>query len=197
MTGHGVGSERALAHTSIIEDITKIRNQKHDQRLQRSAVAEADALGAVPDDLGLDAPLAPKRMRSSLAVALPDVIEIQAPAVEGVEALPMLVLKGASKQALWVELTTANVDYLCACVSAHIAKGDVKQPAPGQQRPVDEKVAAPAAGVVWAVDRCAFRARFIENGKPKSKDFRPTSSDASDIKQAATAAVLFVASDGE
>ena len=173
LTGQGVGSYRALARTDIVECLIARRNAKLDELLNESLHDTHQA----QEDLGVEVENPrhkSKRMRR-YAGALPEIVEIEAPGLEGLQPIQMNVLRQRPDQPLWVELVPENLDYLRAYVLAQINAGNVKQPAPGENRSENEPK-PPASGVIWARDRDAFRARFKdETGTRRTKDFKQSS----------------------
>lgn len=173
LTGHSVGASRALARTDIVEALISLRNTRVDElvkaSLPESNLAARD-LGVGPEHPRHTA----KRMRR-YAGQLPEVIEIEAPACKDVSSVKMNVLRQRPDQPLWVELVPENLDYLRAYVCAQIEAGDVKQPAPGENR-AEGVPSSPAPGVVFARDRNAYRTRFKdEDGSRHTKDFKQQS----------------------
>ncbi len=173
LTGQGVGASRALARTNIVETLISLRNSMSEELLRASlpeaSKAEED-LGMVADD-----PRHLAKRRRRLAGALPDVLEIEAPALGDIASIRMNVLRQRPDQPLWVELVPENLDYLRAYVLSQIEAGDVKQPAPGESRSSDAPK-SPAPGVIWATDRSSFRARYKDtDGDKKTKDFKQSS----------------------
>ena len=172
LTGHGVGTSRSLARSDIIESLITLRNTKSDELLKESMSATSRAA----DDLGQQTEhprLQAKRMRRAYD-ALPEVVEIEAPAFKDVGSIHMNVLRQRPDQPLWVELTPENLDYLRSYVTAQIDDGSVKMQVPGANRPEDAEV-SPATGVVWAEKRSRFRVRYKEDGEKHTKDFNQSS----------------------
>ena len=124
LTGHGVGSERVLATTDIIEKLSMLRNKKREELIDHAVAPR----GGRMEDLGLgdeDIPVPPKRRRA-VAAGIPDAMTIAAPSLDGVvKGLDMKVLVGVRNQALWVELISANVDYLRAYINGQITLGNI------------------------------------------------------------------------
>ena len=170
LTGHGVGVSRNLARSDIIESLITLRNSKSDELLKESMSGGSGAT----DDLGkqVEQPrLYAKRMKRA-ASALPEVLEIRAPAFKDVESVNMNFLRQRPDQPLWVELTPENLDYLRAYVSAQIEDGSVKIEPHGAARPEDAETAR-APGLVWSTNRLRFRVRYTDDdGEKHTKDFK-------------------------
>ena len=195
LTNHGNGTERALAGTSIIEDLLKLRNNRRQKLLEANRESEEAAAGKPADDLGLDEMPMSKRPRAALQAALPDAVDVQTPQIESVQSISMSVLLPATT-ALWMEMTGENIDYLRAVVKIQMSEGSIHRSRCREQG-VDSAVVAPSAPsthVVWAWDRGSFRARVkSDDGRVKHKDFRPESTAAPAIEEAGEAAARYVA----
>ena len=174
ITGHGVGEARMLAKTNIIEQLVVARNNKRQELLDGFAAATG-AAGA--EDLGVDddEPL-PKKKPRRFDAQLPEIISIIGPSVEGVAGRSMNVLMARPEQALWVEISCANFDYIRDVATCQIESGAVQVAAPGANRGAEDRVPKPCRNVVWAYDRKSFRARFKdEEGARHTKDFKQAS----------------------
>ena len=196
LTNHGHGNERSLAHTSIIEELIKLRNERRSKLMEENKQSAAAAAGKPQEDLGLDLDIdaqLPAKRSKTLQVALPEVIDLQTPAREGVDAIVMSVMLGSPTSPLWVELSTQNVDFVRNYVASEIEAGDIKR-SRAKDRPEDERVVPPAPNVVWAWDRGSFRARVKnDDGRVKFKDFKPESMSSDDLSVAGTSAARFAA----
>ena len=193
ITNHGHGSERSLAHTSIIEELIKCRNERRSQLLEENQQKAAKAAGLPKEDLGIDtAPPAKKSKSKALAAALPEVIDVQTPAREGVDSIVMSVMLGSPTAPLWIELSDKNVDFIRKYAAAEIEAGDFKR---SRVKDRDVKVSSPSPNVVWAYDRGSFRAKVKhEDGSVHFKDFKPESMSSEDLSLAGASAARFVAS---
>ena len=193
ITNHGHGNERALAHTNIIEELIKLRNECRSKLVEENKHSAAVAAGQSKEDLGIDAE-PPAKKSKALDVALPEVIDVQTPGREGVDPIVMSVMLGSPTAPLWMELSTQNVDFIRKYAAADIEAGDTKR-SRGKERPEDEKIVSPSPNVVWAWDRGSFRARVkCDDGRVKFKDFKPESMSSEDVSLAGASAARFVTS---
>ena len=192
ITNHGHGNERSLASTDIIEQLIKLRNERRSKLLE-DGKQRAAAASLHKEDLGIDQ--APPAKRSKVVeVDLPEVIDVQTPAMEGVEPIVMSVMLGSPSAPLWMELSTQNVDFVRKYAAAEISAGDTKR-SRGKEQPEIEQIVSASPKVVWAKDRCSFRARVkSDDGRVKYKDFKPASMSPDDVSQAGASAARYVAS---
>jgi len=115
LTGRGVGQARQLRFTDVIEDLILARNAKWFEVMNKDPTAS--------DDLGLDEAPRPKRMK--LRGPMPETFVIDGPGFGDVQSAKVRVV-AACCNALWLELTAENVDYLRALVGAQIADGVIR-----------------------------------------------------------------------
>ena len=192
ITNHGHGNERSLASTGIIEKLINIRNERR-SKLVEDAKQSAAAARRPKEDLGIDqAP--PAKRSKAVEVDLPEVIDVQTPAMEGVDPVVMSVMLGSPTAPLWMELSTQNVDFVRKYAAAEINAGDTKR-SRGKEQPESEQIVSASPMVVWARDRRSYRARVKgDDGRVKYKDFKPASMSPDDVSQASASAARYVAS---
>jgi hypothetical protein len=100
------GANRPLSHTSIIERISKLRNEEYPKY----------CVGYAANSLDLDdKPKGPKKPRADM----PAYVTVQAPAIDDGEPVPIVVRLTRPDTALWVQLTVSNLEYL-----RHVAKSE-------------------------------------------------------------------------
>jgi hypothetical protein len=118
ITGHGIGIERKLAKTTIIETLLDLQAQARDKALMD---ADRELQGAGEDVL--EEVVLSKRQKKELGAVLPEVLNIDAPSVDSIDGLTMKVLE-ASDRVLWAELCEPNLVYLHDVIMAQIDKGE-------------------------------------------------------------------------
>ena len=158
LTGEAPGKRRMLTSTTIIEDLTKLRNEAHDR-----ASREVER-GNVEDDLGFDDGAPPAKRAKRSKVSLPDTLEIEPP-----QGPKLRVLTAGGFEPLWLELSEAAINYLRAGVVAQL--GEQPKEAPPKTRP------SPTHGVYWCASKGAWRIRYTEDGKQKTRFFKPENPD--------------------
>ena len=150
-SGRSSSESRPLSRTDIIETLTMARNKKVNELILGNSLEEGK------EDLGLDAPKS-KRPRQS-SITLPTVIEIRGPTAGSVVGIPLKVLPDPATKPLWVELTTANLEYLIAVVAAQRESGDIKRHHPRLLVDDEQRVdLTRAPGISYSYRRSAIRA---------------------------------------
>jgi hypothetical protein len=144
LLGRSSAGERPLAKTDILESLIALRNE-HTNGLQAAARAPVE-------DLGLDEPQPASKKHKIDKSTFPLYIEIQGPAVEGVDAMAIKVLPEVGHAALWAELTPEVMDYL-----AKVAQHQIQT----SSRPKVERQSKTSGvkGMSFAASRGQYRAR--------------------------------------
>lgn len=144
LVGIAKGSMNCLTNTTVLEDLTKLRNDKRLALLRAAAKGDDDL-----DEVDLD-------VMPNVIHLLPKVITIDVPTLGVIKVLQTL-----PHEPLWIELTPTTLEYL------HEAVGH----RPCKRR---QKLAATANKPYFDQLRNAFRVRYTPNGesKTKMKDFR-------------------------
>lgn len=173
LCGEAPGKRRRLTNTTIVEDLTKLRNEAHAR-----ASREVER-GNVEDDLGFDDEVPPAKKPKRSKVHLPDTLEIEAPPQGASEGPKLRALTASGFEPLWLELSETAINYLRAAVVAQMAD-ETPKGAPAKTHP------SPSLGVYWCASKGAWRIRFTEGGKLKTRFFKPE--DADDETSVAAAA---------
>ena len=180
LCGESPGKRRLITGTTIIEDLTKLRNEAH-HRASREV-----ELGRVEDDLGFDeAAPPPKRARRS-KVSLPDSLDIVAPPQGATEGTTVRVLTAGGFEPLWLELSETAINYLRAAVVNQVADDSIVDPS-------EKAHPSPSPGVYWSTKKASWRVRVNEEGKQKTRFFKPEEpGDDSAVASAASDAAAFL-----
>ena len=196
ITGHGIGHERALAYTSIVEDLIKLREKRRLELIEQKLPSKT----AKPkEDLELDTAPPSKKAKTApaLEIILPEVVDVVTPEINGVQPIVISLILGQPTSPLWIELSGKNVDYIRDVASAQMEHGGIKRNR-SKDRPDAPQVESPSQNVIWAWDRGTFRAKVRQDdGRVTFKDFRPQSSATVDIEEAGKQAAAFVASSSD
>ena len=158
LTGEGVGHDRLLTRTTIIQTLTTLRNERREEFIRASVSTDVE-------DLGLNEPQS-KRFKSSASV-VPVYADIQAPAVGPVAGRAITVVLSMPHIALWVEITKQSVEYLHDVVSEQLV-----HPGSDVLSPQLEPATGLPKNVVFCKGRNAYRVRYTENGNKRTKDFK-------------------------
>jgi hypothetical protein len=171
LTGQSTGTKRP--DTSIIDSVVKLRNVKRSELL---ALAMSDRDGGDVGDLGLDSQPQGKRAKT-LAVVLPEIVEIRVPG----STTSIKVMMSSPHSPLWVEASPLTINILHSLTDGADDDDDDHI----------DKSPAVTGKVIWDSKRNAFRARWQDDGKEKTKDFK--AADTSCKAQAEIEAKNFLA----
>ena len=179
--GEAPGKRRNITRTTIIEELTKLRNDAYD-RACRSAQR-----GSIADDLGFDDDddASSKRSKTS-QLSLPPTLDIEVPPQGAVQGTTLKALTAGGWEPLWLELSETAIDYLRAAATMQASR-DMSEP--------EEKTrSSPAPGVYWCTSKGAWRVRYYEEHKVKTRFFKPDNrADESSVAAAASEAAAFLA----
>lgn len=157
---HRDSKSRALANTTVLENLQKQRN---DYRLAEDILPAAD-------DLAVDAAQR-KRIKKPLLAPLDAVITILAPGVAGGDSMPMRVLRATGKTPISVELISSNIVHLhslvCEQLEAESAGGSSSS---RKKTGVDD--------VMYVASTTSYRCSFIDDmGKKRTKTYKVIDGD--------------------
>jgi hypothetical protein len=152
LTGQSHGTKRP--DISIIDTVVKLRNATRSELLAR-AMSERD--GGDVGDLGLDSQPQGKRAKT-LAIVLPEIVEIRVPG----STTSIKVMMTPPSSPLWVEGSQQTINIL------HSLAGGVDDDDDDHTSTPDNS----HGKVVWCSGRNAFRVRWLDDSKVKTKDFR-------------------------
>ena len=125
LSSHSSSNERGLTKTSVIEDLIVLRNTKRCELLHQPAEQEQG-----PEDLGIDSAPAVKRRKVS-DLELPEVVQLEAPAIGRAGSTSMRVLMTKVGAPLSIEATADNIDYLREAIAEQIsATANPDEPVP-------------------------------------------------------------------
>jgi hypothetical protein len=166
------GNWRPLAHTTIIESITSLRDQKFRASV---GIAEPDEQKAKVVRYSRSKDLIGKMLQ------LDDFGTITLPTIGEASTIDAKVLLTKPKSALMVEMSEQVVDYLRLVVQHEVASGTEKRKHPRDSIPPEERVESDQVGVSYSYARKQFRA--YKGGL--SKFFKPIAHNLGDAEQLA------------
>jgi hypothetical protein len=150
LTGQSHGTKRP--DISIIDTVVKLRNATRAELLAR---AMSDRDGGDVGDLGLDSQPQGKRAKT-LAIVLPEIVEIRVPG----STTSIKVMMTPPYSPLWVEGSQQTINILHSFTGGVDDDDDDRTPENSHGK------------VVWCSGRNAFRVRWLDDSKVKTKDFR-------------------------
>ena len=165
--------KRKLQRTSIIESLTALRNDRIDSMVADSKSKEQKI------DFDIDEPQKVSRRRQAScaqearqSAGLPEVIEIDCPAVGDVDTIKMKVRVGHRSSPLFVELTQKAIDYLTAAIKHQIDAGDIHRKAKRFATDAQDKVSTPE-GFSWSYTRHRFvKKSLVYSPKSQAKKMK-------------------------
>ena len=189
---------RPLSKTDIVEQVSSLRNSAYYSLLED----EAD-MNEGKEDLGLDGPvdrvLRRNRPRKSMD-ELPKVVTLSAPDIMDIAGVQMRVLMHKPGQALWVELTEANLNYFRLVIEQQIAKGDIKRHHARDTVDATARVVTGSKGVSFSYKRSSVRVKSsAADGKTTNKYFKVKGDMDATVARASTwldEVALGISSDG-
>ena len=181
--GYNTKFQRPLSMTDIIEQITSLRNAGYNSALLGDVQSEGK------EDLGLDEPEAKpsRRQRVANKCALPSMITVEAPTIEGIEGRSMKVLLSTPGQCLWVEFSSSNINYFANAVAAQLAAGHIKRAHPIKSIKEEDRVASDVRGVSYSYARKQVLVKGVsDEGQPFKKYFKVGDSIEATMAEAST-----------
>ena len=180
LSGSSIGKARKLSSTDFLATIQRIRN---DEQLAVCKRIDEQQVQRAVEDLGMDIAPNSKKLKTMTSV-LPHTLTIRAPALENHDAVDMTVLTGSETSPLFVEVTSANIDYLHAAFVEQVARPPASADTESQAKP---------RGVHWCSNKQAYRVNYKSEGKLRQKYFRPESQADADVDAAIELAKEFLA----
>ena len=184
LSGEGIGIQRKLTNTGVLERIATLRNAEHDRMC---LAAEAVVAPAAVDDLGLDAePVElPAKRQKAVRGALAETMTINLPPVGDHGGMSIKALTARGHEPLWVEMNSSCIDYL-----REAAKHDMTK----ETKASDPRFQSPRPRVYWSKQKNAWRALHSEDGKNHRRMSKPGSLTDEAIKASASEAFASVQS---
>ena len=163
--------KRKLQHTSIIESLVQLRNDRINSLVAESKTKEQK----IDLDIDESEKVGRDRKRSCQkeawdAAALPEIVEIDCPAAGDTESIKMKVRVDQPYSPPYVELTQKSIDYLVAVIKHQVDSGEIHRKHKRYSVDADAKVDPPTGfSYSYARQRLVKTNRVFSPGKQQLK----------------------------